>query len=177
MANMGIKTGDNCLVITGKDKGRTGKVLAVLAEEERVIVEGVNIIHRHRKPRSAQDKGGIIKKEAAIDISNIQLICSSCNKATRIGHKEDEKGNKTRVCKKCGAVLVGAKRSAKTAKKEAKKEVKAEAKQAAKGAAASEKLAAKAAAKPVAKSMPAPKQADVSKTAARVKKAPAAKSK
>ena len=145
MAGMGIKTGDNCLVIAGKDKGKTGKVLTVMSEEGRVIIEGVNIVHRHRKPRSAQDKGGIIKKEAAIDISNVQLVCSACKKATRIAHKVDEKGNKDRVCKKCGAIIAGAKRSAKLAKKEAKKEEKVEAKQAAKGAVASEKLAAKSA--------------------------------
>jgi|GEM_PF-3959 len=162
---IGIKTGDNCLVIAGKDKGKTGKVMAVDPHAGRIVIEGVNIVHRHRKPRSAKDKGGIIKREAAIDISNVQIICAACNKATRIGHKDDGKGNKSRVCKKCGAVLIGTKRSAKSAKKEAKKEAKAEAKAAVKGAAASEKLAAKATKQSDrAKAVSTPKKAAVAKT-------------
>ena len=101
MANLSIKSGDLCLVIAGKDKGKTGKVLAVSPSTGRVIVEGVNIVSRHKKPRSAQDQGGIIKHEAPISASNVMVVCPKCNKATRVHHKiVDGKINKfySEVC-------------------------------------------------------------------------------
>lgn len=119
---MTIKTGDNVLVIAGKDKGKTGKVTAVNAAANKVLVEGVNVVTKHQKPRSQQDKGGIIKKSAPIDASNVQVVCPVCGKATRVAHNEIE-GKKVRICKKCNASLD--KEFAKAAKKEAKKTVKA----------------------------------------------------
>ena len=112
---MTIKTGDNVLVIAGKDKGKTGKVVAVNAAANKVLVDGINVVTKHQKPRSQQDKGGIVKKSAPIDASNVQVVCPVCGKATRIAHSEVE-GKKVRTCKKCNASL-----DKEYAKKEAKK--------------------------------------------------------
>lgn len=88
----------------GKDKGKTGKVLSADPKSGRVVVDGVNIVTKHNKPRSAQVPGGIEKTNGTIDVSNVQLVCPACGKATRIGHAELE-GKKVRVCKKCNANL------------------------------------------------------------------------
>ncbi len=109
--NSNFKTGDNVLVIAGKDKGKTGVITKSDSHKGRVIVTNVNIVSKHRKPRSQTDKGGIKKEEAPIDVSNVQIICPVCGKATRISHKIDEKGVKHRSCKKCGALMDGVKRS------------------------------------------------------------------
>jgi len=101
MAKLKIKKGDNVIVIAGKEKGKKGKITAVDTKENRVFVEGVNVVTRARKPRSAQDKGGLIKKEASIDASNVMLVCPSCGKPSKIGTKIVG-GNKVRFCKKCG---------------------------------------------------------------------------
>ena len=106
-----IKKGDTVIVNAGDSKGQTGKVLKVLVEKERAIVEGVNMVTRHQKARNAMQPGGIVKKEAAIDASNVMLICPKCGKPTRVSHKVnvavDANGKKNRtmvrVCKKCGA--------------------------------------------------------------------------
>lgn len=119
---MTIKTGDNVLVITGKDKGKNGKVTAVYADSNKVLVENVNIVAKHQKPRSQQDKGGIFRRPAPIDASNVLVICPVCGKATRIAHAEIE-GKKVRICKKCKASLD--KEFVKQTKKEAKKTIKA----------------------------------------------------
>ena len=111
-----IKKGDNVLVIAGKDNGKTGTVLAVSPKTGKVIVDGVNVVSRHQKPRSQQDKGGIIKKNAAIDASNVMVVCPTCGKATRI-YSSEVNGKKVRVCK-CGQPLD---KTTKTVKKEAKK--------------------------------------------------------
>ena len=103
---MNFKTGDKVVVIAGKDKGKNGKVLATAPSDNSVIVAGVNIIVKHKKPRSAQDKGGIVKKEGKIDASNVQVICPTCNKATRIAIDFVD-NKKVRKCKKCGAVIDG----------------------------------------------------------------------
>ena len=104
MANLNIVKGDQVVVISGKDKGKKGKVQKVVPSANRVIVEGVNMITKHEKARSAQKPGGIVKKEGAIDASNVMVVCSKCGKATRVAHsmKNDKK---IRVCKKCGAAL------------------------------------------------------------------------
>lgn len=117
---MTVKTGDTVVVLTGKDKGKTGKVTAVNADQGRVLVENVNIISKHQKPRSQEDKGGIIKKSAPIDASNVQVICPACGKATRVAHCEVD-GKKVRTCKKCNASLDKAfvKKTAKKAEKPA----------------------------------------------------------
>ena len=116
-----VKKGDNVLVIAGKDKGKSGKVLTAIPADNAVVVSGINIISKHKKPRSAQDKGGIIKKENKIDSSNVQIICPECGKATRVANAVDEKGNLFRQCKKCKASLDKAVSVKKEAKKEAKK--------------------------------------------------------
>lgn len=109
--NSNLRTGDTVVVIAGKDKGKQGKIIASDAHKQRVTVSGVNIVSKHRKPRSQTDKGGIKKEEAPIDVSNVQIICPSCGKATRIGHLIDEGGKKHRMCKKCKAVMDGEKRT------------------------------------------------------------------
>ena len=112
--SLNVKKGDTVLVLAGKDKGKSGKVLVAQPADNSVVVAGVNIIAKHKKPRSAQDKGGIIKKEGKIDASNVQVICPTCGKATRI-NKVMVDGKKIRQCKKCSANLDAA------AKKETKK--------------------------------------------------------
>ncbi|MBQ7351974.1 MAG: 50S ribosomal protein L24 [Clostridia bacterium] len=102
--SLNVKKGDTVLVIAGKDKGKTGKVLVAQPTDNSVVVAGVNIISKHKKPRSANDKGGIIKKEGKIHVSNVQVVCPVCNKATRINN-EIVDGKKVRQCKKCGANL------------------------------------------------------------------------
>ena len=126
---LNIKKGDNVLVIAGKDKGKSGKVLVAMPADNSVVVAGVNMISKHKKPRSAQDKGGIIKKEGKINASNVQIVCPVCGKATRVAHtiKDDKK---IRECKKCGANLdvVVKKEPKKTTKETTKKEVDTESK-------------------------------------------------
>lgn len=116
MANMNIKKGDNVVVIAGKDSGKVAEVLACYPKDNRVTVKGVNVVTKHNKPRSAQDKGGIVKVEGKIDASNVQLICPVCGKATRVAHKEVD-GKNVRVCKKCAATIDGAKKATKAAAK------------------------------------------------------------
>ena len=107
MNNMFVKTGDTVVLLTGDEKyrGKKGKVLAVSPKEGKVIVEGINIVKKHVKPRKAGDPSGIIETEGAVYASKVQVVCPKCDKATRVAHKIDENGNKTRVCKKCGAEL------------------------------------------------------------------------
>lgn len=128
MTNLSVKKNDTVVVIAGKDAGKKGKVLAVNAKTNRVIVEGVNIVSRHTKARKAQEKSQIVKKEAAIDVSNIMVVCPTCGKPTRVKHSEAN-GKKVRVCK-CGAVLdkkfVADKKAEKTEKAAAKKNEKVE---------------------------------------------------
>ena len=103
-----VKKGDTVVVLTGKDSGAKGKVLSVDTAGERVIVEGVNVATKHKKPKNQQDIGGIVKKEAPIHASNVMVICPKCNKPTRTGHTVIEDGDKkikVRVCKKCGATI------------------------------------------------------------------------
>lgn len=125
-----VKKGDQAVVISGKEKGKKGKVAQVIPTTGKVVIENVNVVSRHKKPRSAQDKGGIMKKAAPIDASNVMVVCPSCGKATRVAHKVID-GEKARVCKKCGASLD------KDMKKQVKKDAKVEAK--AKAAAKTEK--------------------------------------
>lgn len=101
-----IKKGDTVLVITGKDKGKKGKVLSVIPKKERVVVEGVNIVKKHARPTQKNPKGGIITQEAGIHISNVKLVCPSCGQPTRVGFKVKEDGAKVRFCKKCESEFV-----------------------------------------------------------------------
>lgn len=114
---MKIKKGDTVVVITGKDKGKSGKVLEVFLKTDRVLVDGVNIVSRHTKPRSAQDKGGIVKKASPIHVSNVMIF--EGGKATRVAHTIID-GKKVRVSKKTGNSLD--KEFAKAVKKQAKSE-------------------------------------------------------
>lgn len=115
MAKMNVKKGDNVVVLAGKDKGKSGKIIAALPQKNRVVVENVNIHTKHKKARNAQEKSGIEKIEASIDASNVQVICPECGKATRVAHKI-EGDKKTRICKKCGASLDAAKKATKAKK-------------------------------------------------------------
>ena len=124
-----IKKDDTVKVIAGKDVGKTGKVLAVNREKGKVLVEGVNIVSKCKKARTAQEKSEIIKMEAGIDASNVMVVCPECGKATRVAHAELD-GKKVRVCKKCNASLDKAfvkevKKANKTTKKSSKKAEKA----------------------------------------------------
>ena len=101
MAKMHIKKGDTVVVLSGDDKGAQGEVLAVSPEEGKVLVKGVNIIHKHVKPRKQGENGGIIDAEGAIYASNVTLYCPTCKKGVRVRH-EIVDGKKVRVCAKCG---------------------------------------------------------------------------
>jgi large subunit ribosomal protein L24 len=117
---MNVRSGDTVEVITGKDLGKKGKVIVTNPQEGTVIVEGINMVTKHKKPRSAQEQGGKIEREGAIDVSNVALVCPSCGKTTRVNHVLGEKGKYVRTCHKCGA-LIDAKAEKKAAKKGAKK--------------------------------------------------------
>ena len=97
-----VKTGDTVMVINGKDRGKTGKVMQVSPSEGKVIVGGINIVSKHVKPRQMGEAGGIIKAESALYAEKVQLVCPKCGKPTRVGHVIDG-DKKLRVCKKCGA--------------------------------------------------------------------------
>ena len=101
---MNVKKGDTVVVLSGKDKGKKGKVQHTVPKEAKVVVEGVNMVTCHTKPRRQGEEGGIVRREAALYASKVQVVCPKCGKATRVGHKV-EGGKKTRVCKKCGAEL------------------------------------------------------------------------
>ena len=100
-----VKTGDEVKVISGKDKGKTGKVIAVSPAEGKVIVEGINIVTKHVKPKKMGEQGGLVKAESALYADKVQLVCPKCGRPTRVGHavKENGKKDKKRICKKCNA--------------------------------------------------------------------------
>ena len=104
MSKLHIKTGDTVVLLTGdaKDRGKTGKVLEVSPKEGKVIVEGLNRVKKHVKPRKAGDASGIIETESAVYACKVQVVCPKCNKPTRVGTKIYEDGKKDRCCKKCG---------------------------------------------------------------------------
>ena len=108
---MNIKKGDTIVVLSGKDKGKQGKVLGTVPSEAKVVVEGINMVTCHVKPRKQGETGGIVKREAAIAACKVQVVCPKCGKATRVGHKtietSDGKTKSVRVCKhkECGAEL------------------------------------------------------------------------
>ena len=99
-----IKKGDTVIVLTGRDKGREGQVLSVKPKENRVVVQGINVVARHTRPTQTQ-QGGIVRKEAAFDISNVALKDPSTGKATRVGFKIQEDGSKVRFAKGSGEVI------------------------------------------------------------------------
>jgi large subunit ribosomal protein L24 len=105
MLNVHVKKNDTVKVIAGKEKGKTGKVIAVLRKKDRVVVEKINFLKRHTKPRGAAGQGGIIEKEGPIHISNVMIVCPKCDSAVRIGYKTLEDGRRVRTCKKCGELI------------------------------------------------------------------------
>ena len=105
MNKMHIKTGDTVMIMSGKDRGEKGKVLAVSPKEGKVIVEGRNMVTKHVKPRRMGEQGGIIKAEGALYACKVQILCPRCGKPTRVKHKLFEDGTKERICAKCGESL------------------------------------------------------------------------
>lgn len=105
MSKIRVKTGDKVVVIAGKEKAKTGRILKVLPQEGRVIVEGVNIVKRHSKPSQANPEGGIIEKEAPIHVSNVAIADPKTGQATRVGYKILEDGKKVRYAKKSGETI------------------------------------------------------------------------
>ena len=99
-----VKKGDTVVVLSGKDKGKQGKIISAMPRAGKVVVEGVNKVKRHSKPSLKVPQGGIITKEMPLHACKVQLICPACNKPTRVGHK-DVNGKNSRVCKKCGEVI------------------------------------------------------------------------
>lgn len=102
---MKIKKGDNVKIIAGKDHGKTGKVMEVFPKENRITIEGVNLLTRHRRPRKQGQKGEKVRVPMPINVSNAMLICGSCKSATRVGIKISESAGRVRVCKKCGSEI------------------------------------------------------------------------
>ena len=105
MIKMNIKKDDVVVVLSGKEKGKQGKVLEVMPKERKVVVEKINMVSRHTKPRRQGDQGGIIQKEAPLYACKVQRVCPKCNKATRPAHKLLADGKKVSVSKKCGAEI------------------------------------------------------------------------
>ena len=102
--SMNVKKGDTVVVLSGKDRGKQGKVLGTVPADGKVVVEGINMVTCHVKPRKQGEQGGIVKREAALAACKVQVVCPKFSKATRVSYKI-ENGKKTRVCKKCGAEL------------------------------------------------------------------------
>jgi large subunit ribosomal protein L24 len=102
---LSIKKNDTILVVTGKEKGKKGRVISVNPAKSKILIERINIIKRHMKPSKKYSQGGIIEKEAPLHISNVMLVCSKCDKPTRIGNTVLSDGKKARICKKCKEVV------------------------------------------------------------------------
>lgn len=100
-----VKKGDTVLVLSGKDKGKKGKVLGSNPSKEMVLVEGVNMATKHKKPRSRYQQGGIIHQESPINSSKVMLVCDKCGSPTKVGKRILDNGQKARVCKKCNEIL------------------------------------------------------------------------
>ena len=101
---MKVKQGDNVLIIAGKDKSRTGKIIKAFPKESKILVEGINLKKKHVRPKREGEKGQIVEIPAVLDISNVKIICPKCGKATRVGYKI-EKDIKNRICKACKQVI------------------------------------------------------------------------
>jgi large subunit ribosomal protein L24 len=105
MAVRRIRRDDTVMVMAGRERGKTGKVLRVLADRDRVLIERVNMVKRHTKPKGVQSPGGIVEREASIHLSNVLPICGRCNKPTRVGHRRLEDGRAVRACRRCNELL------------------------------------------------------------------------
>jgi large subunit ribosomal protein L24 len=104
-AKFHIKKNDLVMVTTGKEKGKSGRVLKSFPEKQKVLIEKINFIKKHARPHGQQRQGGILEKEAPLHISNVMLLCEKCNKPVRIGHRTLEGSKKARVCRKCGEIF------------------------------------------------------------------------
>ncbi len=102
---MRVRKNDTVLVVAGKERGKTGKVIKVLPKKSRLFIERVNLVKRHTRPRNAREPGGIAEKEASIHVSNVMIMCDPCNAPVRVGHKILEDGQKVRICRRCGQGL------------------------------------------------------------------------
>jgi large subunit ribosomal protein L24 len=101
-----LKKNDNVVVISGRDRGKRGRVLRVIPDKARVVVEGVNFIKRHTRPNPQRNiKGGIVEREAALAAANVQLVCPECSRPTRVGRRQLDDGRRVRVCRKCDGVV------------------------------------------------------------------------
>ena len=105
MNKLHVRKDDMVVILSGKDKGKKGKVLETSPKEQKLIVEGINMVTKHVKPRRQGESGGIVKAEGAFYACKAMLVCPSCGKATRVAHKVLADGTKTRVCKKCNATF------------------------------------------------------------------------
>ena len=107
MASMNVRSGDTVEIIVGdvNNRGKRGRVVVADPKSNRVIVEGLNLVTKHRKPRSAQEQGGKVERPRMIDVSNVALVCPKCNQTTRVAHQLGDNGKYLRACKKCGAVI------------------------------------------------------------------------
>lgn len=105
MRKLHVKKGDLVVVIAGKDRGKSGRVIKVIPKEEKVVVERINLVKKHVRPGPTTGQGGILEVEAPIHVSNVMPLCPNCNRPTRIGRKFLEDGTKVRVCKRCGESL------------------------------------------------------------------------
>lgn len=98
---MKIRQGDQVMVIAGKEKGKRGRIKRVILQDNRVVIDGVNFVKKHRRPRGQMDQGGIIEFEAPIHVSNVMLVCPHCKKPVRIGYEFLPEGDKVRICRDC----------------------------------------------------------------------------
>ena len=107
MASMNVRSGDTVEIIVGdiESRGKRGRVIVANPKTNRVVVEGLNLVTKHKKPRSAQEQGGKFEQPRMIDVSNVALVCPKCNETTRVAHVLGENGKYLRACKKCGAVI------------------------------------------------------------------------
>lgn len=104
MVKLRIKTGDTVRVLRGRDRGKQAKIMAVLPKEARVLVEGVNMVFRHVRPKRAGEKGQRVQVAAPVNVANVQLVCPQCKKATRVGLRRED-GKRLRMCKQCGSII------------------------------------------------------------------------
>ena len=102
MNSLRVRKGDTVIVLSGRDKGKRGRVITTIPKQDKVLVEGVNVVSRHMKPRGQSDPGGIRKKESPLYACKVMFVCPGCKKPTRIAHLVHPDGEKVRVCKKCG---------------------------------------------------------------------------
>ncbi len=101
-----VRRNDNVVVLTGKDRGKRGRVLTVMPDKNRLIIEGVNFVKRHTKPNPGQNvKGGIVEREASVHASNVQIVCPECGSPARVGRRILDDGRKVRICRKCEGVV------------------------------------------------------------------------